>query len=198
MLLRRRRAPDTGAMTSSEELDALRRLAGEVREGCVVEIGSYRGRSAIALAEGVRGAGRGVPVYAIEPHEEFVGVNGGVFGPEDRGVFYEAMLASGAHREVRLVNLPGTVVARAWEQPVGLLFVDGDHRYEAVRADLDAWLPHLLPGATVVFDDMQNKGPRQAAAEAAEAGLLERGERVGKMLVTRRGDSRGPGHLSHG
>lgn len=184
-MLGRRRAPDTGAMTSEEELAALRRLAADVREGCVVEIGSYRGRSAIALAEGVRSGG-GAPVYAIEPHEEFVGVNGGVFGPEDRGIFYEAMLASGAYREVRLVNLPGAVAARGWEQPVGMLFVDGDHRCEAVRADLDAWLPHLLPGAVVVFDDMQNRGPRQVAREAAEAGDLERGERVGKMLVTRR------------
>ena len=172
-------------MTSDEELAALRRLASEVREGCVVEIGSYRGRSAVALAEGVR-AGGGAPIYAIEPHEEFVGVNGGVFGPEDRGVFYESMLASGAYREVRLVNLPGSVVAAAWEHPVGMLFIDGDHRYEAVRADLDAWSPHLTEGAVVVFDDMQNRGPRQVAREAADAGLVEHGERVGKMLVTRR------------
>jgi predicted O-methyltransferase YrrM len=181
-----RRRPDTGSMTSDEELDALRRHASEVVQGCIVEVGSYRGRSAIALAEGVRQAGREVAVFAIDPQETFVGVNGGEFGPEDRGAFYEAMLATEAYREVRLVNLPGVQVARAWEQPVGMLFIDGDHRPEAVRADYEAWLPYLLDGAVVAFDDMQNKGPREVAHHAMAEGALERVERVGKVLIARR------------
>jgi predicted O-methyltransferase YrrM len=41
--------------------------AAAVRVGCIVEVGSYRGRSTTALCAG-SAAGSKAPVYAIEPH----------------------------------------------------------------------------------------------------------------------------------
>src|SRR5437868_8006845 len=67
-------------MISAEELLFLEGLAREVQPPeCIVEVGSYRGRSTAALAAGSR-AGGGAAVYAIEPHEQFTGVLGGQFG----------------------------------------------------------------------------------------------------------------------
>src|SRR4051812_10676576 len=105
LLRRRQRQPDV--MTHTDVREALSRYAGEVSDGCIVEIGSYRGGSAAALAEGVQRAGRETPIYAIDPHEPFAGVRGGEFGPEDRAGFYRRMLETGAYTLVRLVNLPG-------------------------------------------------------------------------------------------
>jgi predicted O-methyltransferase YrrM len=186
LLHRRRGTDDLGEMTSREELAKLSQLASEVVDGCVLEIGSYRGKSAIALAAGVQRGGHDTPVYAVDPHEPFIGVNGGEFGPEDRGAFYRAMLDTGAYRVVRLVNLPGNVVARAWQLPVGMLFIDGDHAYEAVHDDLHSWLNHLTSTAIVAFDDIQNEGPARVVQEAVEQGLLEQVEQVGKVVITRR------------
>jgi hypothetical protein len=136
MRFRRRRKLE--GMIGDLEAELLTRLASEVEEGCIVEIGSWRGMSTIALAKGAR-----VPVYAIEPHEEFVGVLGGHFGPADRLAFFENLLAAGVVERVRLVNLSSEVVAPGWNLPVGLLWVDGDHRYEAVKRDFECWKPHL-------------------------------------------------------
>ena len=66
------------------------------------------------------------------------------------------MLNLGLAQTVRLVNLSSEVVAPGWTCPVSLLWVDGDHRYEGVRRDIDCWARHLAPGATVVLDDMDD------------------------------------------
>jgi predicted O-methyltransferase YrrM len=71
-----------GGITAAEGA-LLRALAAEAAGGAIVEVGSYRGKSAVALALGVRDA-RGEPatrIYCIEPHREFTGVYGGRFGP---------------------------------------------------------------------------------------------------------------------
>ena len=77
------RAIAADGMIHPDECLLLIRLASQVREGVIVEIGSYRGRSTIALAMGSF-RGQAVPVYAIEPHENFTGVFGRRFGPADK------------------------------------------------------------------------------------------------------------------
>jgi hypothetical protein len=138
-------------MITPRQVQHLQQLASAVTQGCIVEVGSYRGRSTVALAEAAQ-----VPVYAVEPHEEFTGMLGREFGPEDRAAFYKTMLKTGAYEKVRLVNLSSEVVTPGWSVPVGLLWIDGDHRYEAVSRDFRCWEPHLAEAAPVVFDDSTN------------------------------------------
>ena len=87
-------------------------LAASVRHGAIVEIGSYRGRSAIALAAG-SSRGSGVPVYAIEPHAEFDGVLGGRFGPRDRLAFDDNVARSPHASLIHLVSTTSEAAARA-------------------------------------------------------------------------------------
>lgn len=174
-------------MISFREATLLYGLAQGVREGCIVEVGSYRGRSTVALGRGSIDGG-GAPVYAIEPHEPFTGVLGGRFGPEDRGAFYEAMLRTGCCRAVRLVNLSTERVVGAWEKPVALLWIDGDHTYEGVRRDFDCWAPHLTATAQVAFDDATNPklGPHRLIRELIEGGSFRQTAAVGKVVVLSR------------
>jgi hypothetical protein len=109
--------------------------------------------------------GRGAAIFVIEPHETFVGLLGGRFGPGDRAAFFHNMVEHGVAEHVRLVNLSSEVVTPGWKLPVALLWVDGDHRYEAVRRDLECWLPFLTEEAVIVFDDAQVDGPAQVIAE---------------------------------
>lgn len=165
-----------------DEAERLFELARQVTDGCIVEVGSYRGRSTAALALGSQ-AGGGAPVYAVEPHEAFTGVYGGKFGGPDRELFMRTMLALGLAGTVRLVNLSSEIVTPGWARPVALLWIDGDHRYEGVRRDIDCWRPHLLPTATVVFDDAVDPdiGPARVIAEL-EAEGWRRGPVIGKTL----------------
>ena len=157
-------------MMSDEELLFLEGLASAVEPpACIVEVGSYRGRSTAALAAGSR-AGCGAAVYAIEPHEQFTGVLGGQFGPEDRKHFFRNMLLVGATDEVRLVNLSSEVVAPGWRTPIGLLWIDGDHAYEGVLRDFTVWKPHLAEGGAVAFHDSNAPGVARLLLELVAVG----------------------------
>lgn len=169
-----------------EEVELLYRLASGVRGGAIVEIGSYRGKSTVALALGSRDH-HGVPVYAIDPQETFTGVMGAQFGPADRVEFLRNILRCGVAETVRVVNLTSRAAAAGWEQPVGLLWIDGDHRYESVKQDLECWQPHLAAGALVALHDSIDPklGPQQAIREAVAAGSFEPVEVVGSTSVLR-------------
>jgi predicted O-methyltransferase YrrM len=158
--------------------------AAAVRSGCIVEIGSYRGRSTIALCAGSRSGAR-VPVYAIEPHEDFVGVKGGVYGPSDRRAFFRNLFTMKFASLVRLINASSEVVAPGWDKPVSLLFIDGDHRYDAVYLDFNLWRPHLFDGAVVIFQDAPGPGPAAVIKDNVAAGLLTPLAATGQMAMFR-------------
>lgn len=174
-------------MISPEEVDFLSALAEAASDGVIVEIGSYRGKSAAALALGSARGSR-LPVYAVDPHEEFRGVLGGHFGSDDRGAFFQSMLSTGAFHMVRLVNLTSEETASGWTRPVAFLFIDGDHSYEAVQSDIRSWKPHLTANAVVAFDDIDHPelGPRRVAEELITSGEFTLIGQVGKVWALRR------------
>ncbi len=179
----------SGGITAAEGA-LLRALAADAAGGCIVEVGSYRGKSAVALAFGVRDARRdpATRIYCIEPHEPFTGVYGGRFGPDDRDAFYRVMRETGAFREVALVNLSSEAVTPAWNEPVALVFIDGDHRYTGVRRDFESWDPHVLLGGVIAFDDATDAagGPARLVAEIEAEGRYRRVGGVGKIIVLRK------------
>lgn len=156
---------------SRQEAYFLFKAAAKISRGCIVEIGSYRGRSATALSLGTL-AGKQVPIFAIDPHEYFRGSGGGEYGPDDRAAFYQAALASGSFEFVRLVNLSSEIITPGWTEPVALLWIDGDHTYSAVRRDITLWQPHLTSDALIIFDDVSPsfEGPRRIVEEMIESG----------------------------
>jgi predicted O-methyltransferase YrrM len=183
----RRHFRRTQGMTSYDEASLLYELAKATKVGCIIEVGSYRGRSTVALGRGSLDGHR-APVYAIDPHEEFIGVLGGVFGPEDRAAFYRAMLDTGCYEVVRLINLSSEIVVPNWTKPVSLLWIDGDHSYEGVKRDFDCWSPHLTADATVVFDDSLDPtiGPLRLIQEMLQTKLFEKADVVGKVTALKK------------
>jgi predicted O-methyltransferase YrrM len=119
----------------------------------VVEIGSWMGRSTIAIAMGLKARGHGV-VHAIDPHvggmehlEFGVSVDtfqGFLSNIEKAGVgnYVEPWRARSHDARSRIVD--GDVDA---------LFVDGSHLYEDVVRDIRDWTTSLRDGAIIGFND---------------------------------------------
>jgi hypothetical protein len=133
--------------------------AARLRPGAqVVEIGSYRGRSAIVLAKAV---GEGVRVHAIDPH---AGNDRGPLeihgrpeeGEGDHAVFVRNLDAAGVTSLVRHVRLPSASAHGAVEGDVDLLYVDGAHRYAPALDDLRTWGDRVAPGGTMLIHDSFN------------------------------------------
>jgi predicted O-methyltransferase YrrM len=172
---------------TAQEAQLLYTAAQTVKDGCIVEVGSYLGRSTAALALGTR-AGYYVPVYAVDPHESFRGILGGNFGPADRTIFMQNMLRLEITDVVRMVSVSSEYITASWPDVVGLLWIDGDHRYKAVKRDLACWLPHLRPNATIIFHDATDPriGPLHVIDELLATAQWERGNAVDKTVALHR------------
>lgn len=162
-------------------------LSSQITQGCIVEIGSYRGRSTVFLARGSLD-GNCVPVYAIDPHRKFVGVLGGVFGPEDRGFFFKAILENKCSDIVHLINLSSEMLSSSAIENISLLWIDGDHSYKSVKRDFEHWKPNLCLDAFIVFDDANDPmlGPRMLINELVATGEYEVINTISRMSVLSR------------
>lgn len=158
--------------------DYLRAAAAGVPAGeCVVELGSYMGRSTGHLALGVEEGGRGVRVHAVDPWEQRTDYTDAYLATattvanysksETRLAFERHLASSGAAAHVEVHQGLGVDVAAEWDGPkVGLLFHDALHTEAEVFADLRAWLPHMAEKATVVLHDAGD--PRYQVQKGAE------------------------------
>lgn len=162
----------------------LAELASAVPAGqCIVEIGSYQGKSTCYLAEGAR---TGVTVMAVDPWDSPGNVTGRFEFAHPRTfiAFLRQVGIAGHHDRVVPHRGFSTVVAASWraDRPIGLLYVDGSHLERDVVDDLRAWSRHLAPGAVIACDDYdtpRNPGVKIAVDRfAAETGrTIEHGPR---------------------
>lgn len=172
---------ELAGLITPEVEEALTRHAYWVEsQEVIVEIGSFKGMSTIALAAGARNS----HVYAVDPWDSSGNVDGRFHfaAPETRREFARRVKESGLSHLITPVRGFSAEVAAAWPEgrKIGLLFVDGDHSHNAVREDYLAWEGHLAAGSTVIFDDLdtpRNPGVRSALEDlglsfSVEAGRL--------------------------
>jgi hypothetical protein len=148
------------------ELHEAARLYPPISESVnVVEIGSWKGRSTIALALGVRERGNG-SVQAIDPHtgsRELIEI----YGPVDT---YGSFLWNIERAGVSDVIVPIRKTSHharltVEEKSVHVMFVDGSHEYEDVLQDIDDWVTALADRALVSFNDPSAGGVYRALRE---------------------------------
>ena len=173
--------------TSIGECDNLYKLACQVRDGCIVEVGSYHGRTSVALALAVQSAGHAIPVYCIEPHNYSKGIFGHEFGSKDRVKFFQNMLDANVVEIIRLVNLSSAEASKAWDisKNIALLWIDGDHTYEGAKMDFDCWDPFVKVGGIIAVHDTLPPftGPKQMVDEALESGRYKQIDQVERNAV---------------
>lgn len=128
-------------------------------QGEVVEIGSFMGRSTCWLAAGLARAGRGKvtaidtfqgsPEHQADPHLKKVLAKGKLFD-----AFQVILEQNGLAGQVRPLVGDSHQLAQTWDQPIRLLFIDGDHSYEGVSRDFADWERFVAPGGVVCLHDV--------------------------------------------
>jgi predicted O-methyltransferase YrrM len=140
--------------------------------GTIVEIGSYRGKSTVALALGAKKAG--ATVWAIDSHD-FYEEGDTHYGAADNAAFMSTIVKAGLGETVRTINLRAEAVARIWETPIDLLFIDGSHEYEDVSRDFYTWAAKVPTGLIAMHDTSGNwPGVSRFVDELLAAGVWEK------------------------
>ena len=193
---RQRAASVEGWLSDAQGRALFRAAAATTGRGAIVEIGSWKGRSTTWLASGARLAGR--RVYAIDPHHR----SREYPDAETKNEFLANLARNGLTAVVEPMVMSSEEAASRIVDPVELLFIDGDHSYEAVRRDAELWLPRLIDGGTVMFHDVATaaySGPRRVVREmVCRSPWFDGIGRVGSMVVAQRTGRRSPGAAAWG
>lgn len=173
---------------SLDEAALLHELAAAAQDGAIVEVGTFHGKSTVALALGAQAGGK-AKVYGVDPFVTFVGSFGRTFTPAEKIVLFQNLLLAGVAEHVWLLQTTSERAARGFDEPIALLWVDGDHSYDGVKRDFAAWAPHVAPGGILAFHD--SLSPRLGVARFLDELLAsgddyERLRVVGRTTVLRR------------
>jgi predicted O-methyltransferase YrrM len=142
---------------SEEEADLLIAAAAHTlrtleRADCVVELGSFHGRSTVLLGMVAKTVRPEAKVYAIDPHQGEISSSDPSFNVEPSfGPFLRNISNAG------LIDIVIPIKERSgdvqWNRPIGLLFIDALHDYDSVAQDFARFAPWVVPGGLIAFHD---------------------------------------------
>lgn len=135
--------------------------------GPVLEVGTHRGKSAVALATAIARAGSGVPLISLDIDAEALADASATLA--ERGLAERALLVRAT---------AGSFLARVERLRPALVFLDADHSHRGVAADLAA-LRGCVPAAGLLllhdYNDPRNDDPNEpdyGVSEAADESWL--------------------------
>lgn len=148
----RREAAKVDGFLTDREGELLYALAKNCTgKGVIVEIGSWKGKSTIWLGKGSK-AGNNIKVYAIDPHSGTPAhKRQGVPGTFE--IFKQNIKNAGVGDMVMPIVKPAEQIAKDFDEPIEIIFIDGDHEYESVKQDFELWLPKMVEGGMILLHD---------------------------------------------
>jgi predicted O-methyltransferase YrrM len=170
--------------------------------GPVLEIGGYCGKSALYLGTACKSAGE--LLFSVDHHRGSEENQPGwdYFDPEVWDEAAKAVDTLPFFREtIRRAGLEGTVIAvvgrsidiaRRWQTPLSMIFIDGGHTMEHALNDYRGWSPHLMPGGILaihdVFPDPADGGrpPYEIYQRALASDLFSEEKAVKSLRLLRR------------
>jgi len=173
----------TGFLSEGENLALAHATIGLPPNPTVVEIGSFLGRSSITFAGCLRVKGNG-KLYCIDPFDGS--------GDEFSVPYYHRIskrkkltLREWFERNISNVNLDqwitvieGTAdtVGPNWQEPIDLLFLDGDQSPKGARIAYEYFVPHLKAGGVIALHnstvreyDPEHDGHRRLVEESVKS-----------------------------
>ncbi|GGK71660.1 hypothetical protein Sme01_26200 [Sphaerisporangium melleum] len=174
--------------------------------GPICEIGTYCGKSAVYLGAAARQTGS--VVFTVDHHRGSEEIQPGWahhdptlmdprFGKMDSLPFFRTTIAS-AGLEEHVIAIVGRseTVARYWNTPLAMLFIDGGHSEGPVTSDYEGWAPHVMVGGALVFHDIYpdpargGQAPFRVYERALATGAYKEVTAEGSLRVLERTDAR--------
>jgi len=161
-----------GGLLNRGESNYLNQIASRAGDGVYVDLGTYRGSSAISIADGIRTAGVSAWVATFDTFDRRAltrkfrkDVN------DDPKAVVEAAIVERQLEDYIKVYTSETAAGVLCLNKCGVdmfvkfMFLDADHSYEGTKADWEAWNPYLMDEAEVAFHDSNLEGVRRVIDE---------------------------------
>ena len=129
------------------------KIADRLGPGNYVELGCYKGASAICMAQGIKDYNIDARVITVDAFD------GEALKPKYAGTFsidtvrrtFEDLKLD--HLITPIRGLTSSVAPQYNTTEFNFLFIDADHSYEGCKADFEAWSPLVRSGGEVAFHD---------------------------------------------
>ncbi len=154
---------------------AFAKLINKIRPKSIIEIGTWKGQSAINMGRQVKELGLDCKIYCVDTFLgalEFLGGGDPRFNLMRRHGYpqvYYQFLSNVVHAGLQdtIVPFPNTslIAARYFKRhniTANLIYVDGSHDEADVEADLNAYRPLLTAGGVMFGDDYNDSGVERA------------------------------------
>ena len=133
-----------------EKLKFLFFTASELNNGCIVELGTFYGVSAITFALATKS--KNIPIYSIDDYKNKTGGGGELYGPEDKLIFNKNVKT--ANVVINQISEDIIESAKNWTKPISILYWDiGDN---TLSRSFHAWEKHVKSGGLFIIKDARN------------------------------------------
>lgn len=154
-----------------------------------VEIGTWRGQSASFMAVEIINSGKQIKFDCVDTwhgtlNEELHQQDPGVINDTLYNEFITNMKpVEGYYNPIRMDSV--SAAALYDDASLDAVFIDGDHLYDGVLADIRAWLPKVKPGGFIGGDDyghiVDSEGVQRAVQEVFGNNFAVHGLSWGKI-----------------
>ncbi len=148
---------------SPQESHLYNEMVRALNSGTIVEVGVFGGASLLGVIESCQQTDS--HIYGVDPWDKIIIANGMPM-PKDQQTTYRERI-----KKIRL-NLENIIQCEKYDthatlihdfsvnaalqfgtESVDVVFIDGDHSYDAVLEDMSAWFPTIKQGGTMWGDD---------------------------------------------
>ena len=135
--------------------------------GVIVEIGAWKGVSAIWLGSGSN-AGNKMKVYSIDT---FTGsqIHKKKYGNIETLTAFQKNIDDASLTDIICpIAKESEEAIKEWTEPIEFLWIDGNHEYESVKKDFSLWFSHLIKNGTIALHDSafrKESGPVRVVRE---------------------------------
>lgn len=126
-------------------------MVKEFDNAIFVEIGTWKGKSAIYMAEEINKYNKNIKFYTIdlfEVREGYDKISDNVIGSS----FYNEVLGNinPVKEYINIIKGNSSDIAKKFkDNSIDFLFIDGDHTYSGVKRDLENWFPKIKSGGVI-------------------------------------------------
>jgi len=130
----------------------------------LIEIGSFVGRSTVAIAMACKDNNKGI-VITIDPHKNTDTHRREGISDSFR-MLKKNLVESKVDKFVEPIKATSEDFFYSFNKKARLLFIDGDHEYDAVLKDFNLWSQKLVDGGYLLLHDTINlNGPRKVLVQ---------------------------------